>query len=96
MKSIILPLFGNKMMDKRPKQVVFRTPTRNALENVTKNYVAWRYPGALCDKNTTNHSWILVSFIYNPNINAMDSHIAIYELNQEELTVHLIGNAFVC
>lgn len=97
MKSIFLPLFGKNKKGQPPKQVVFRRPSKIALESITANYIEWRFPGAAYCSKIKDRPWSIRWYHYDPEQNTMELAVLLFidEHYIEELSVHLIGNAFV-
>ena len=97
MKSIFLPLFGKNKKDRPSKQVVFRRPSKIALESITANYIEWRFPGANYCYKIKDRPWSIRWYNYDPKVNTMELVVLLW-LNSnyiEEITVHLVGDAFV-
>jgi hypothetical protein len=97
MKSIFLPLFGKKNKGQSSKQVAFRRPSKCALESITENYIKWRFPGAVYCYEVKDRPWSISWYHYDPEQNTMELSVLLYidEDYLEEITVHLLGNAFV-
>jgi hypothetical protein len=97
MKSIFLPLFGKKNKGQSSIQVVFRRPSKCALESITENYIKWRFPGAVYCYGVKDRPWSISWYHYDPEQNTMELSVLLYidEDYLEEITVHLLGNAFV-
>lgn len=96
MKSRFLSLFRKNKKETPPKQVVFKRPSRVALEDAVKHYVDWRFPGAGYCHERKGPNWIMTSFIYNPVINCMETKFELSHDYDQVLMVHLVGNVFVC
>ena len=79
------------------KQVVFRRPSKCALESITENYIKWRFPGAIYCYKVKDRPWSISWYHYDPEQNTMELAVLLYidEDYLEEITVHLLGNAFV-
>lgn len=95
MKSIFLPLFGKNEKETPPKQVVFKRPSRAALEDVVKHYVDWRLPGASYCIERKDKGSDLSMYYYDPEQNNMQLKICLCDEFEIELELHLVGNAFV-
>ena len=97
MKSILLPLFGKNKNTQIPKQVIFRRPSKIALQSITENYIKWRYPGAVYCHEVKGCPWSISWYHYDPEQNTMELAVLLYidENYLEKISVHLVGDAFV-
>ncbi len=97
MKFIFLPLFKKNKNGQSPKQIVFRRPSKIALEAVVENYIKWRFPGAIYCHEVKGRPWSLRWYHYEPEQNTMELSVLLYidEDYFEEISVHLYGDAFV-
>ena len=74
-----------------------RTYSDLALESITKNNIKWRFPGANYCYKIKDRPWSIRWYNYDPKENTMEL-VVLLRLNSnyiEEITVHLVGNAFV-
>ena len=97
MKSILLPLFGKNKNTQIPKQVIFRRPSKIALQSITENYIKWRYPGAVYCHEVKDRPWSIRLYQFDPKQNTMELSVLLFlDSNYiEEISVHLVGDAFV-
>lgn len=97
MKSIFLRLFGKNKKGQTSKQVVFRRPSKIALDSITANYIKWRFPGAVYCHEVKDRPWSISYYHYDPEQNTMELAVLLYidEDYLEKISVHLLGDAFV-
>ena len=61
------------------------------------NYIRWRFPGANYCSKINDRPWTIRWYNYDPEQNTMELVVLlfIHEHYIEEISIHLIGNAFV-